>query len=100
MEARVASVLKGIARSMAPSGLTKALSFRVVEFASRDDDAVRSYPPARGQQWPLQQCLVQELLEKLVEVLSKTGSSSQLPSGLSKCPRSRARSLPRHSRVS
>ena len=49
---------------MAPSSLRKALSFRV-----RDDDEVRAYPPARGQQWPLQQCLVPELVEQLVEVL-------------------------------
>ena len=69
MEARVASVLGGIARSMAPSGLKKALSFRVVELALRDDDAVRSYPPARGQQWPVRLCLVPELVEQLVEVL-------------------------------
>ena len=54
---------------MAPSGLKKAVSFRVVELALRDDDAVRAYPPARGQQWPLQQCLVPELVEQLVEVL-------------------------------
>ena len=58
MEPRVASVLNGIARGMAPSGLGKALTFRVVELALRDDDAVRSYPPARGQQWPLQQYFV------------------------------------------
>ena len=69
MEARVASVLNGIARSMAPSGLKKALSFRVVELALRDDDAVRSYPPARGQRWALHKCLVPELVEQLVEVL-------------------------------
>ena len=31
MEARVASVLNGIARGKAPSGLKKAVSFRVVE---------------------------------------------------------------------
>ena len=70
MEARVASVLNGIARSMAPSGLKKALSFRVVELALRDD-AVRSYPPARGQQWTLQKCLVPKLVEQLVEVLKE-----------------------------
>ena len=64
MKARVASVLCGIARSMAPSGLKKALSFRVVELALRDDDAVRSYPPARGQQW-----FVLDLVEQFVEVL-------------------------------
>ena len=58
MEARVASVLHGIACSMAPSGLKKALSFCVVELAFRVDDAGRSYPPVRGQQWPPQQCLV------------------------------------------
>ena len=69
MEARVASVLNGIARSMAPGGLEKALSFRVVELALRDDDAVRSHPPARGQQWALQQCLVPEMVaERVVEV--------------------------------
>ena len=55
-------------RSMAPSGLTKALSFRVVELAFRDDDAGRSNPPARGQQWLPQQCLVPELVEQLKEV--------------------------------
>ena len=67
MEARVALVLNGIARSMAPSGLKKALSFRVVELALRGD-AVRSHPPARGQQWPFQQCLVPEMVEQLVAV--------------------------------
>ena len=64
-----ARVLNGIARSMAPSGLKKALSFRVVELALRDDDAVMSYTPARGQQWPLQQCFEPELVEQCVEVL-------------------------------
>ena len=42
-------MLDGIARSRrrpCPS---------VVELALRDDDAVRSIPQARGQQWPLQQ---------------------------------------------
>ena len=58
----------GIARSMAPSGLKKALPFFVVELALRDDDAVRSNPPTRGQQWPLQQCFVLELVEQSVEV--------------------------------
>ena len=71
MEARVASVLNGIARSVAPSGLWKALSFRVVELALRDDDAVRSYPLALGQRWPLQQCFVPELVEEMVEVLKE-----------------------------
>ena len=61
-------MLNGIARSMASCGLKKALSFRIVELALRDD-AVMSYPPARGQQWPLQQCFVPELVEHLVEVL-------------------------------
>ena len=69
MEASVAAVLDGIVRSMAPSGVKKALFFRVVELALRDDDAGRLYPPARGQQWPLQQGLVPELVEQLVEVL-------------------------------
>ena len=68
MEARFASVLNGIVRSMAPSGLKKALSFRVVELALRDGDAVRSNPPTRGQQWLLQQRFVPELVEQLVEV--------------------------------
>ena len=63
MEARVASV-----RSTAPSALKKALSFGVVELALRDDDAVRSHPPARGQQWSLQQCFVPEMVEQLVAV--------------------------------
>ena len=53
---------------MAPSGMKKALSFRVVELALRDDDAVRSDPPARGQQWPPQQCLVPEMVEQLEAV--------------------------------
>ena len=35
---------------MAPSGLKKALSFRVVELALRDDEAVRSVSQARGQE--------------------------------------------------
>ena len=43
-----------IAPCMAPSGLKKALSFRVVELALRDDEAVRSVSQARGQQRPEQ----------------------------------------------
>ena len=74
MEAHVASVLNGIVRSTAPSGLRKALSFRVVELALRDHDAVRSYPPARLQQWRLQQCLLPDLVEQLVEVLKGCAS--------------------------
>ena len=46
MEASVASVLNGIARSVAPGGLKKALSFRVVELALRDGEASRWDPAA------------------------------------------------------
>ena len=53
MEARLTMVLKGIARCMAPSGLKKALSLRVVKFALRVDEAVRSISQAQGQQRPL-----------------------------------------------
>ena len=67
MEAHLPMVLSGIARSVAPSGLKKTLFFRV-ELALRDDGAVRSIPQARGQQWPLQQRLVPEMVEQLVEV--------------------------------
>ena len=64
-------VLSGIARSMASSGLNKALSFQVVELALRDDEAVRFVPQARGKQLPLLQrfverSLVPEMVEQLV----------------------------------
>ena len=89
MEARVASVLHGIAR----------LSFRVGELPLRDDDAVRSYPPARRQQWSLQQCLVPEFLEQVVEVLKgryQDGIQQPTAERVVEVPKS----ISRHSRVS
>ena len=68
MEARSDMVLNDIARSIAPGGLKRALSFRVVELVLRDDGAVGSIPQARGEQWPLQQRLVPEMVEQLVKV--------------------------------
>ena len=49
MEVRLVMVPNDIARCMAPSGPTKAVSFTVVEIALRAEEAVRSVPQPRVQ---------------------------------------------------
>ena len=98
MEARVVSVLNGTAQHGAewPEESLVPPRRRARVARRRRGEVVST-----GEGNSIQQCLVPELVEQLVEVLKgRYQDGSRLPSGLSKCPRSRARSVSRHSRVS
>ena len=75
MEAHLTQVLNGIARSMAPSGLTKALSLGAVRLASQERVQQRSPPERRFGKISCEdrilQCSVDQIVREMVEQLEE-----------------------------